>query len=351
VPHTSLRALALATTALLAAGAAAAQTSAPPAPVGQWAGGPVTPPGAGGPAYCATQNQYDSGLALVLARNPQGETNIGISVPGAEFAQGTRFPVQVSVDGGTERQFDAVAADGSMILIQTGRDGELYEQLRRGSRLTVRGPDDDAIFALKGTSQALADLQTCAERIASGAPAQGPGQAQGQAQGPGQGQARPPLPPSLAAVLARSGLTEVQVLNLDAMPQDKRPADYAWRFDGVFGGVREFDTEPGATIAELSEQYLASMKQACPGTFEAVPAEPTQVGQVGIRTAEATCTATDRKINVSMLLYLTGNGIFTVFFNEADDSARQRAVEARDGLARAIRELAEREATGQQGPG
>lgn len=333
---TSLRALALATTALLAAGAAHAQTSDPPAPVEQWSGGPVTPPGQSGPAYCATQSRYDSGLSLVLARNPQGETNIGIAVPGAGFAPGARFPVRVTVDGGTERQFDAVAADEAMILIQTGRDDGLYEQLRRGNRLTVRGPQDDAVFGLKGTSRALADLQACAERIAAGgAPAQGTAQAP-----------RPPLPPALTSLLARSGLSEIQVLNLDTVPPDKRPADYAWRFDGVFGGVREYDTEPGATIAQLSDQYIESMKQSCPGTFEATPAAPTQVGNVGMRTAEAACSTADRKINVSMLLYLTQSGIFTIFFNEADDAARQRAVEARDGIARAVRELAEQEAAG-----
>jgi hypothetical protein len=338
VTKTPLRALALATTALLAAGAVHAQTPAAPAPVGQWSGGPVTPPGQSSPAYCATQNQYDSGLSLVLARNPQGETNIGITVPGAAFAPGTRFPVRVAVDGGPERRFDAVAADASMILIQTGRDDGLYEQLRSGNRLIVHGPQDDAVFALKGTSKALADLRTCAERIAAGG-----------AQGAPQGTARapqPPLPPALTSLLARSGLSEIQVLNLDAVPPDKRPADYAWRFDGIFGGVREYDTQPGSTIEQLSDQYLDSMRQSCPGTFEATPAAPTQVGNVGMRTAEAVCATADRKINVSMLLYLTRSGIFTIFFNEADDAARQRAVEARDGLARAVRELAEQEAAG-----
>jgi hypothetical protein len=311
----------------------------------------VTPPGAKGPIYCATQNRFENGLGLVFARTSQGETNIAVAIPGAELKEEERFTFQVDVDGGIRRQIQGAAVEPTMIVIPTGRDAELYEGLGRGSRLTIRGPQDTVSFQLKGTAKALSDLRACAERVAGGGAAQaGQGAGQGGA-GQGAGPARPPLPPSLQAILARSGLTELQVLNMERLPPEKRPADFAWRFEGVFGGVRELNAAPDSDFAKLTETYNEALKRACDGTFEVVPEAVSTAGTVRMRTANATCTMTDRKVNVALLYYLTETNIFTVFFHEATDEARAKAASTRDGIARTIRELAEREAREGKPPG
>jgi hypothetical protein len=309
----------------------------------------VTPPGAKGPIYCATQNRFDNGLGLVFARTPQGETNIAVAIPGAELKAEERFTFQVDVDGGIRRQIQGAAVEPTMIVIPTGRDAELYEGLGRGNSLTIRGPQDTVSFQLKGTAKALSDLRACAERMAGGGAAQA--QAGQGGNGQGAGPARPPLPPSLQAILARSGLTELQVLNMERLPPEKRPADFAWRFNGVFGGVRELNAAPDSDFAKLTETYNEALKRACDGTFEVVPEAVSTAGTVRMRKANATCTMTDRKVNVALLYYLTETNIFTVFFHEATDEARAKAVSTRDGIARTISELAEREAQAGKPPG
>lgn len=340
-------ALALAAWACLGSSvhAQTAQPVAPSAPVASWQGGPVTPPGAGGPVYCATQNRFDNGLGLVIARTPQGESNIAVAIPGAQLKENERFTFQVDVDGEFRRRFEGAAVQPTMIVIPTGRDNELFDRIGRGNRLTVQGPQDTVSFQLKGTAKALSDLKSCAERLAGGAPG---GQA---AQGGQGGAARPPLPPSLQAILARSGLKELQVLNMERLPPEKRPADFAWRFDGVFGGVRELNAAPGSDFVKLGETYNEALKRSCAGTFEVTPAAVSKAGSVQMRTADATCTTPERKINVALLYYLTETNIFTVFFHEATDDARAKAVSTRDGIARTIRELAEREAQSGNKPG
>lgn len=317
-----------------------AQAVQPAAPAGAWRGGPVAPPGAPGPVYCVAENRFDNGLGLIFARTPQGETNIGISIPGATLEKGQRFAFQVDVDGRIQRRIGGAAAEPTMIVIPTGNDAELYEGIGRGYRLTVQGPQDTVSFQLKGTAKALSELKTCAERL-------GGGQEAGQAAGP----ARPPLPPSLQAILARSGLTELQVLDMEHLPPEKRPADYAWRFEGVFGGVRELNAAPGSDFSKLTETYNNALKRSCTGTFEVAPDAVSTAGTVKIRKADATCRTEDHRINVALLYYLTETNIFTVFFHEASDETRPKAVSTRDRIMGTIRELAEREAQADKPPG
>lgn len=331
---------ALAAAALLLGGAAAilvsggtaahAQAPAAGAPTGSWEGGPVSPGGGAAPVYCVTQNQFDNGLALVVARNPGGETNIALGIPGAELRPGERFALRLSVDGNVVRNLEGVVVEPTMMVIETGGDAELYEALARGNRLTVQGPNDSTVFQLKGTARALADLRSCAGQLA-GTAAQDP-----------QAAAAPTLPAPLRAILARSGLTEIQLMDMSRLPPERRPADFAWRFDDVFGGVRELDAPPDAVFTDLTRSYLDALESSCSGTFEAESEPPTETGAVRMLEAQAICRMPDRALNVSLLFYLTDTNIFTVFFHEAEDTAKARAVATRDAIAAVIREIAER---------
>ncbi|HSK41349.1 MAG TPA: hypothetical protein VK943_16410 [Arenibaculum sp.] len=314
-------------------GTTAARAQAPAtagAPTGSWEGGPVSPEAGGAPAYCVTQNQFDNGLVLVIARNPGGETNIALGIPGAELRPGERFALRLSVDGGVVRNLDGVVVDPAMMVIEAGGDAELYEALARGNRFTIQGPNDSTVFQLTGTAKALADLRSCAQRLA------GTGARDGQA-------AAPTLPAPLRAILARSGLSEIQLMDMSRLPPERRPADFAWRFDDVFGGVRELNAPPDAVFTDLTQSYLDALKESCSGTFEAQAEPPTETGAVRMLEAQALCRMPDRALNVSLLFYLTDTNIFTVFFHEAEDAAKPRAVATRDSIAAVIREIAGRQ--------
>lgn len=323
--------------------------AAPPAaaPTTGWRINPVRGPG-GQTAYCLAEAKFSSNLVLAIARNPQGEVNLAIGIPQAGMTQGARFPLTVTLDGKLRRRLEGVATDPQLLVVSTGADAELYEGLRRGSNLTIQGPQDTAAFQLKGTSKALADLRACAEGGGSGAR---PGGASGAAAAAGQPPRPEPMPPALRAVLARAGIQEVQVIDMQRVPPDRRPADFAWRVGQVLGGLREMQAPPDADLPKLSESYLDGLRQRCASTFTATPAQVETVGAVALRTAEATCAQPDGKtIAVSMLFYLTDTRLFTVFFHEAEEASRAQAQKIRDDIAGVIRGLAAAPPPAQQQP-
>ena len=313
------------------------------APIGDWRIGPMKDPN-GKFLYCVAESRFDNKLALVIARNPNGETNIAIGIPGAGMAKGTKFPMSVRVDETISRNFTGVAVEPDLLVIVTGKDNDLYEGMRKGSRLIMQGPTDTAIFQLRGTSKTLADLRTCAQQAGEGvkpAPA-APG---------GQQQAAVVLPDTLRAILNAAGLRQAVPLSMAGLPEDRRPADYAWRLGPVFGGVREARTPPDVTFESLTTNYLDVLKQRCSGEFSATPAAIETLPRVTMRTAMVACTPPEGKINVAILFYKSQGDIFTVFFHEASDTDRELAVKARDGLAAVVRKLGSEQppAQGQQG--
>jgi hypothetical protein len=322
---------------------AQAQNNAPPkgaqltgAPIGDWRGGPVTDP-EGKFAYCVAQNRFDNKLALVIARNPNGETNLAIGIPGAGMAKGTKFPMSVRVDETVKRNFTGIAVEPDLLVVSTGKDDELYESMRKGNRLIMQGPTDTAIFQLRGTGKALGELKTCAQNGKGAVGAAQPG-APG-VPGGGQKPVAVTLPETLRSILNAAGLRQAVPLSLAGVPEDRRPADFAWRIGPVFGGVREARAPAEATFESLTTNYLDVLKQRCSGNFTASPNPVETLPRVALRTANVTCTPPEGKINVSILFYKSQGDIFTVFFHEASDADLPLANQARDGLTQVIRKL------------
>jgi hypothetical protein len=314
------------------------------APTGDWRGGPVTDAN-GKFAYCVSENRFDNKLALVIARNSKGETNLAIGIPGAGMTQGTKFPMSVRVDETVKRNFTALAVEPDLLVVSTGNDDELYEGMRKGSRLIMQGPTDTAIFQLRGTAKALGDLRTCAQQAGAGAAAK---------PGAGPGGPKPvavTLPDTLRAILNAAGLRQAVPLSLAGVPEDRRPADFAWRLGPVFGGVRESKAPPNADFAVLTTNYLDVLKQRCGGEYSATPAPVETLPRVTLRTAMVTCSPKEGKINVAILFYKSQGDIFTVFFHEATDADVELAKKARDGLATVVRKLgSDQPPAGQPGP-
>ncbi|WP_207477861.1 hypothetical protein [Arenibaculum pallidiluteum] len=316
-------------------GAAAAAPAEPAAPAADWRITQVAGQG-GALAYCVAEARYSNGLALIVARTPRGEVNLAVGIPKAGLTKGTKFPLTVSLDGKIQRRLEGVANEQDLIVVPTGTDSELFDGMRRGNRLSIQGPQDTAVFQLKGTGKALGELRTCSERGAGGKPAgaRSAGAQQGQPPGP------PPIPDALRMLLVQAGIEQIQLLDLSRLPPEQRPADFAWRVGPVYSGVREIQAPPDATLDKLSEVYLGGLKERCPGPFVANPAATSTVAGIDIRTAEATCDQQGRQITVAMLFYLTKNRLFTVFFNEAGEAEKAQAVKIRDDIAGVVRRLA-----------
>jgi hypothetical protein len=332
----SLITLALGASLGLASGALAQQAPAAPSkpatPTSPWKGGAVADP-SGKFGYCVAESRFDNKLALVIARNPNGETNIAVGIPGAKMTKGESFPVNLRIDQTITRTFKALVVEADLLVIPTGKDDQLYEAMRKGSGLFLEGPKDSTAFQLKGTSKALGDLKECVQTAGASTKSAKP-------DGAGKDAASNPLPETLRAILAAAGLREITPLSMANVPPEKRPADYAWKLGPIFGGVREAVVPADADFGKLTDAYIDALKQRCPNDFTPDPKAAEKLAKATVRTATVTCNAPDGKINVAILFYLTDRNVFTVFFHEAKDADRETAIKARDNLAKVVRQLA-----------
>lgn len=310
----------------LTAPAQAATPPRPGTPLDQWHGGPVVD-AAGNFAYCVVENRFDNDVVLVVARNGAGEANLALGLPGAELEPGQTVRLALRIDDRLRRDLTGHIVDPELMVIETGRDTEFYEGLRRGRVLTIQGPTDSVAFQLTGTARALAELATCVTEAQARGPVAVP----------------PPLPEPLMAVLARAGL-EVVPFPIDRTA-GPRVVDFAWRLGPVFGGMVERRAAETDDFETLSTRYVADLAERCAGEFRQQLGDVETLAVARVRTADATCRSAEGTIHVALLLYLTDTRLFTVFFHEAAAADRVTAEDARNALARVIRELA------QQSPG
>lgn len=285
-------------------------------------------------AYCVAENRYVSGHALVIARNPPGELNIAVGIPGARLPTDQRWDVKLFVDDAPPRERVAVAMQPDMLVVPQGKDDELFVQLQRGRQLAIVSASDRVAFQLKGTKKALTELKACAERGKPAEPAK-PATPAPQA-------GKPQLPEALSEILAAAGLREVEPVSFEDLPEDRRIADFAWRFGRVYGGVRERAVGEGATLDELTNTYVDALKARCPGTADATlnDAEPMQ--GVELRTGAVDCRTGDEQVHVALVFYLTGTHLFTSIFHEGTGADGPVADKARDNITAVLRRLAGR---------
>lgn len=301
----------------------------PPQPQkGVWGGGPVmTKDGAF--SFCKVESRFEQGHLLLIARNQAGEVNIGLGIPGASLPGNEKWKISLSVDGKARREREAVAPQGDLLVIPQGKDDEFYSALMGGNALRIQSDTDNVAFELKGTKKLLTDLKSCADTAGK------------------ENSLPPPLPPpplpypeALTAILSAAGFRELVPVNFDGVPPGQRPADYAWRFGAVMGGVEEREVISDSTLEELIQGYTSVLRDKCRGeSTEAIGPEETLEG-VSLRTGSVDCTTPEGKVHVALLFYLTKSKLFTVFFHEGADSEREVIVKARDNLTSVIRTLA-----------
>lgn len=310
---------------------AAEQTSAALASQGEWRVGPVNALD-GTFAYCVAENRFTSGHGLIIARNTPGELNIAVAIPGAQLPQDQRWDVKVQVDEAV-REKVAVAMQPDLLVVPQGKDEELFGLLQRGRQLTVLSATDRVAFQLKGTGKALADLKTCAEKAE-------PAPTKKAAKDKPQTPSKTPFPDALGEILAQAGLREVEPVSFTDVPEEKRPADYAWRLGRVFGGVRERTVGDDATLAALTDEYVGTLKAKCPGKASATLSAAESLQGVEIRTGSVDCESKEESVHVALTFYLTASRLFTTFFHEGPAADAATSDKARDNITTVIRRLA-----------
>lgn len=312
------------------AGKAEAAKGGPAALEDGWQGGPAKDKD-GKFSYCMVEGRFDSGHILMVARNPKGELNLGIGIPGAELPKGQDWKVKIAIDGKLSRERLAFAPQPDMLVIPNGRDEELYSAMMSGKELVFTSSADRIAFALKGTKKVLTDLKTCVEKSGNVPPIDTATKGAAPKNG---------LPEGLADLLAAAGLREVEPIPLDKLPKEERPADLAWRFGPIVGGIRERLVGEGATLPELSDAFAEAMTKRCDGKA-AVALNPVEtLPGVALRTGAVDCAMKGGTLHVSLTFFLSSARLFTVLFHESGEADRGLADKVRDNLAEILRQLA-----------
>ncbi len=282
-------------------------------------------------AYCVIEGGFTTGHVLMIARSQKGEINIGIGIPGATLPRGEQWPVTVIVDGKLKRERLAIAPQPDMLVVSNGKDEELVTALMNGKELVVASASDRIAFALKGTKKVLTDLKTCVDKGGNVPPIK---------TSTGVKPAQPPkaaLPQGLASLLTAAGVHDAELVPMDKVPADQRPADVAWRFGPIVGGIRERIVGEGATLDDLSGAFAQSMKGRCEGTGTVTlnPSEP--AGAITLRTGSVDCAMPQGTLHVSLTFLLSQARLFTVLFHEAGEEDVALADKVRDNLTQVLR--------------
>ncbi|WP_042704764.1 hypothetical protein [Azospirillum sp. B506] len=282
-------------------------------------------------AYCVVEGEFTSGHVLMFARSPKGEMNIGIGIPGADLPKGGEWPVTIEVDKKLKRERTAVASQPDMLVVSNGKDEDLVNALMGGNELVVSSASDRIVFKLAGTKKVLGDLRNCVDKggnvppikVAAGRPA--------------DKEKKNRLPEGLDSLLTAAGIHDAELVPMDNVPQDRRPADVAWRFGPIVGGIRERAVAEGAKIDELSDSFADAMKQRCEGTPTLSLNQSEQSGSVWLRTGSVDCAMPQGKLHVTLNFLLSQRRLFTVIFHEAAEPDIPLAEKVRDNLAQVLR--------------
>ena len=280
-------------------------------------------------AYCVAEGEFTTGHVLMFARSPRGETNIGIGIPGADLPKGGEWPVTIEVDKKLKRERVAIASQPDMLVVSNGKDEELVNALMGGSELMVSSATDRIAFKLSGTKKVLGDLRTCVDKggnvppikVAAGRPAEKKNR----------------LPEGLDSLLTAAGVHDAELVPMDRIPQERRPADVAWRFGPIVGGIRERAVGEEARIDELSDGFADAMKQRCEGTPTVNLNPSEQAGSVWLRTGSVECAMPQGKLHVTLNFLLSQRRLFTVIFHEAAEPDVELAEKVNDNLTQVLR--------------
>ncbi len=311
-------------------------------PKGEWKVGLVKDD-KGGFGYCLARAEYNNGLTLAIALSPKQEINLGVGVPGAAYTKDDKYPMTVSIDGKLNRERVSAPVQTDLLLTPLGADPEVFALLKGGKVLSMKGPEDTALFALKGTGKALASLQACISSGMGKAPAEASAGAAptGKAASKNAKGEKVKFPPSLYGLLQAAGLKNVEVIPVE--DPAKAPVDFAWKTGNVMGGLRERPVPKDMTIEKMTDIISSSYKAQCKGTFDTKLGDVEDLPGVKLRTADIGCTMNGKTLDVSLLLYLTDTQLFSMFMHEAPEAEKADAMAARDKIAVKIRELAKQQ--------
>lgn len=296
--------------------------------VSGWIGGAVADEQAGRFNFCGASRVYPGGFTVSLALNPEGFLNIGYGRPSFGLTTGTETSAQLSIDGGTDRALAAIAVNDEQWVIQTGRDDELREQLKRGNELTiVLGGQTTYRVPLTGTFRSINALEECINVAVQGIVA-------------ARRQQSLITGEQLGGLLAEAGLTGAEIADArEVSPDNPLGIAYLWRLpeSGVFGALHQSPRTAEVQMRGFLNAFTGIVQGGCDGEFINEIDEPELFGgNYAFGEAVLTCVTEAMRSSVYIFAVLD-DANYTLFYHEGSDALAEAARDATNALAASIR--------------
>ena len=324
--------------------------------------------------HCLVKNMYSNGALLMLAENFEGIQKLIIHFPMDKMKPGDKFDLTLQVDRRDTFPVEAAAIEPRILSIAV--PAALPDQMRKGSQLFLRGPEDEVVYTLKGMDGAVIALRDCVasskdknyqksetqvaetgpqampaapvkpvakppvaapmidKKVIETAPAfvaapalpvpKPPAQ---MAEQPNKPAAKTILPPYWHDIFAKAGLAPT-ALDKTSLPQ---PLDYTWRQNGFTLGLKDhFPFDQGIN-------YLQRMKNACGSSFvaESSPIQEDAARHLRWQLTETACsTAAGDKITALFFASVNGQDSMVLIEGPADKGGA--IIKARNAVLKAV---------------
>ncbi len=301
-------------------------------PTGEWRGGSIRNQ-EGAFAFCVTENDFDNGQVVGVARNRNGEFGLYLSDDGLDAEAGAQITVRLRIDALVDGSANGIVRSPGQLDVPIGDSQDVYEALRRGNVLSVAYKTHNREFRLRGTSDALNRLRQCAETegVEGFADQIAPPPQTSGAEGQG-GTAEPPaLPRLIAELLDASGMRAVVPLG--------NGRNALWGFGPIQGVVQAITLGDQDSIEDVAEAFAAEIEQRCTGRFDqALNGVENLSGAAQLLTGYTGCTLDNARLHIAALFYTPDGKQLLLFRYEGVEDRRNEADGQRDAMAAVIRE-------------
>lgn len=284
-----------------------------------WEGGAIKDE-AGNFSYCYITSGYEGGMMLGFSLTAAESFFIVLQDATWKLPVGSRYEVDISVDGRPLGRFPASAAGEDLLSIEIGRHPVALQRLRKGYTLGIEAAKEVFGFDLEGTARGLAKLRECYDVAMAltrpgGNPFADGGQTgrqanpfgrgggrgedqagdQGRDQSRDQGAAGSPLYDERQAdedrkmvlgILLASGLEEVKFVAPAEIQYDD--AAFAWLAGRIFGVLIAIPPQQ-STLSEVTDTFLAGVAVNCAGDFRSQSPPARSIGGSDLKQFTAAC--------------------------------------------------------------
>ncbi|MDD3287645.1 MAG: hypothetical protein PHX43_01380 [Alphaproteobacteria bacterium] len=275
--------------------------------------------------FCAIEHDYPDKTGLTFAMNSANEINLGATIPNAGFIKNSNYNLKLGFDGADRKKIKALALRENTILLRMGADKSFVQKIETAKDLEIGGGGKTMSFSLASLHTAINSLNDCVKN--------------------NKDKINPEttsLPESIKDLLTSAGLKDIVPLSMSGIPEDERPADFAWRSGELLGGYRDIDVPADKDLTTLIGIHINGLKQKCHGSFKADVEKEIKASGMTMRTALASCKTEKQPIVVSILYYLSSSHRLTIISHETASNNKKEALAIRDSLLTTVNKSAEK---------